>query len=64
MVVGYLASDDGAGGCIHDESDVVGFISSEYISFFVRMLFNEGFITDRGCLTVICDLLVWNGDVV
>ena len=71
-VVRYLVANDGAGCGIHDKPDIgfdaadfdVSFISGEHISFFVRIVVNEGLDADSSSLTVVCDLLVRNGDVV
>ena len=71
-VVRYLVADDGACCRIHNEPDVgfdaadfdVGFISGEHIPFFVRIVIYERLDADSGSLTVVCDLLVGNGDVV
>ena len=71
-IVGYLIADDRAAGSIHDEPDIgfdatdfyVGFISSEYVTWFVIVVVNEGFNTDSCCFAVVGYLLVGNADVV
>ena len=71
-VVRYLIANDGACGSIHDEPDVgfnatdfyVGFIGSEDIPFFVRVLVNKGLDTDSSSFTVVGYLLVGDADAV
>ena len=65
-VVRHLIADDGTGGSIHDEPDVgfdatdldVSFVSSEDITFFVRILIYKWLYTDGSGFAVVGDLLV------
>ena len=71
-VIRYLITDNGAGCRIHDEPDIgfdatdfyVGLVSSEHLTFFVRVLVNKGFDADGGSFTVVSDLLMGDADVI
>ena len=71
-VVGDLIAENGTCGRIHDQPDVsfdttdlyVSFVSSEDIIFFVRILVNEWFDTDRSGFAVVGDLLMGDADVI
>ena len=71
-VVRHLVADDGSGGGIHDEPDIgldasdfdIGFIRCEDIPSFVGVQVNKGLDADSGGLTVVCNLLVGNTDVI
>ena len=71
-VIGYLITDNGTAGGIHDEPDIgfdaadfdIGFVSNECISFLVGVLVDKGFDADSCGLTVVGDLLVGDADVI
>ena len=67
----HLTADDGLGGSVHDELDVVFdvmdfdvcLVSCEHVSFLVGVLVNKGLDADGGSFTVVGDLLVGDADV-
>ena len=70
--VGYLVTEDGACGGIHDQPDIspdpadfdVSLIGCENRVFYVRVVVNEGLDADSSGLAVVGDLLMGDTDVV
>lgn len=71
-VVGYLVTNDGEIGGIHNEPDIgfdaayfdVGFIGDKRFSFLVGILAHKGVDADSGGLAVVGDLLMGDLDVI
>ena len=71
-VIGYLITDDGTAGGVHDKPDVgfyatdfdVGFIGHKGFSHAIGILIDEGFDADGRGLAVVGDLLMRDLDVI